>query len=143
MTWRFDHLGIVTKSLQKGRKALIPLGVESWTETVTDPVNGVHIQFGRDRAGVVFELLEPVDENSPVYPALTSGKAILNHVAYIVPELEPAAEIFRRGGYAPAGEPKPAIAYGGARIQFFVTPARFIVELVEAPGHEHLFVPAA
>ena len=46
-------------------------------------------------------------------------------------------------GYAPAGEPKPAIAYGGARIQFFVTPARFIVELVEAPGHEHHFIPDA
>ena len=143
MTWRFDHLGIVTKSLQRGRKALAALGVEAWTEAVTDPVNGVHIQFGRDRAGVVFELLEPIDEDSPVYPALTSGKAILNHVAYIVPELEPAGETLRRGGYAPAGEPKPAIAYGGARIQFFVTPVRFIVELVEAPGHEHLFIPNA
>ena len=143
MTWRFDHLGIVTRSLQRGRKSLAPLGVEAWTEAVTDPVNGVRIQFGRDRAGVVFELLEPIDESSPVYPALSSGKAILNHVAYLVPELEPAAEELRKGGFAPAADPKPAIAYGGARIQFFVTPLRFIVELVEAPNHIHNFIPIA
>ena len=37
--------------------------------------------------------------------------------------------------------PKPAIAYGGRRIQFFVTPMRFIVELIEAPYHRHEFAP--
>ena len=143
-SWRFDHLGVVAKSLARGRKGIeSALGVSGWTEEVVDPVNGVRLQFGRDRAGVVFELLEPLDENSPVYPALTSGKAILNHVAYLVPNLDEAAASFRRSGFAPAGEPKPAIAYGGARIQFFVTPVRFIVELIEAPDHNHLFIPLA
>lgn len=141
--WRFDHLGVVAKSLARGRKGIeTALGVSGWTEEIVDPVNGVRLQFGRDRAGVVFELLEPLDESSPVFPALASGKAILNHVAYVVPDLGSAAGLLRRGGFAPAGEPKPAIAYGGARIQFFVTPLRFIVELVEAPEHTHLYIPS-
>jgi methylmalonyl-CoA/ethylmalonyl-CoA epimerase len=130
--WTFDHLGLVTKSLARGRKGIGgALGITAWTPEVRDPVNGVILQFGRDRAGVVYELLEPIDETSPVHAALSTGKAILNHVAYLVPDLT--------AGAAPTSEPKPAIAYGGAHIQFFVTSARFIVELIEAPTHRHEF----
>jgi hypothetical protein len=35
----------------------------------------------------------------------------------------------------PLGEPRPAVAFGGARVIFFLTPLRMIVELVETePG---------
>lgn len=139
--WRFDHLGLVVKSLAAGNKHLTNvLQVKEWTAPVTDEVNGVHIQFGRDPAGVVYELLAPIDENSPVYAALKGGKAILNHVAYITDDLEAAAGHLVRNGCGSTGQPNPAIAYGGARIQFFVTPLRTIIELVEAPNHTHSFV---
>jgi len=140
LKWQFDHLGLVARSLAKGRRGIgEALGISHWTEEIEDPVNGVRLQFGRDRAGVVYELLEPLDATSPVYPALASGRAILNHVAYLVPNLGGAAEILRSGGAGPTSEPKPAIAYGGARIQFFITSVRMIVELIEAPGHQHHF----
>ena len=141
--WQFDHLGVVVKSLAKGRKALGgALGIERWTAEVRDPVNGVLLQFGRDRAGVVYELLEPLDETSPVWRALADSKAILNHAAYLVPDLAAGAEHLRRSGWGPVGEPKPAIAYGGARIQFFVSPVRMVVELIEAAGHQHDYLAA-
>jgi len=137
---QFDHLGLVVKSLAKGRRVLHEtLGVQDWTEEFRDPTNGVLLQFGRDPAGVVYELLEPLDETSPVYPALAGGKAILNHVAYRVADLIAETERLRRAGSAPAGEAKPAIAYGGKRVQFFVTPLRFVIELIEAPAHTHLY----
>jgi methylmalonyl-CoA/ethylmalonyl-CoA epimerase len=137
---QFDHLGLVVKSVAKGRKALTStLGITQWTAEFSDPVNGVLLQFGRDPYGVCYELLEPLDEASPVFPALNGGKAILNHVAYLVPDLTAQADHMRRSGCAPTSEPKPAIAYGGKRIQFFVTPLRFVIELVEAPGHQHLY----
>lgn len=139
--WQFDHLGLVVKSLARGRKAIgEALGVERWTAELRDPVNGVLLQFGRDRAGVVYELLEPLDETSPVWAALREGKAILNHVAYLVPDLTAAGDHLRGAGWAPAGEPKPALAYGGARIQFFVSPVRMVVELIEAAGHQHAYL---
>jgi len=138
---QFDHLGLVVKSLAKGRKTLAAtLGIQEWTEQFDDAVNGVRLQFGRDPSGICYELLEPLDENSPVYPALTAGKAILNHVAYLVSDLAAAGSRLRAAGSAPTSEPKPAIAYGGKHIQFFVTPLRFVVELIEAPAHEHRYV---
>ena len=66
---------------------------------------------------------------------------ILNHVAYQVTDLAAAAAHLQKEGCARTGDPKPAIAYGGCRIQFFVTPMRFIVELIEAPDHRHEFAP--
>ena len=142
-TWRFDHLGVVVKRLSKGRERMSALlSITDWTAPIEDVVNGVRLQFGRDLAGVVFELLEPLGEDSPVYPALQSGKAILNHVAYRVPDLAAGAAHLTAAGAARVSEPKPAIAYGGRPIQFFVTPLRFVIELIEAPDHVHAFTLA-
>lgn len=141
---QFDHLGLVVKSVAKGRKVLSGmLRIQEWTEEFRDPVNGVLLQFGRDPAGVAYELLEPLDESSPVYPALANGKAILNHVAYLVDDLGEAGEHMRRSGCAPTSKPKPAIAYGGRDVQFFVSSLRFVIELIEAPGHTHAYRPLA
>jgi methylmalonyl-CoA/ethylmalonyl-CoA epimerase len=135
---QFDHLGVVVKSVAKGRNALAEvLSIEEWTAEFRDPLNGVLVQFGRDPAGVVYELIEPLDVTSPVYTALTTAKGILNHVAYRVADLSVAAERMRSTGCAPTAEAKPAVAYGGRNIQFFITPLRLIVELIEAPDHLH------
>ncbi len=139
--WRFDHLGLVVKRLAKGRERMSALLlIDDWTAPIEDVVNGVLLQFGRDPAGVVYELLEPLGEDSPVYEAMRSGKAILNHLAYRVPDLAAGAVHLATAGAARVSDPKPAIAYGGRLIQFFVTPLRFIIELIEAPNHEHGFV---
>jgi len=139
---QFDHLGLVVKSVAKGRIAISKmLNISQWTAEFRDPLNGVVLQFGLDPAGVCYELLEPIDEFSPVYPALRNGKAILNHVAYRVTDLARQSEHLRRAGCAPTSDPKPAVAYGGRPIQFFVAPLRFIVELIEAPDHQHAYLP--
>lgn len=140
----FDHLGLVVKSLANGRNTLAEvLSIRDWTDEFRDPVNGVLLQFGRDPAGVVYELLEPLDDKSPVYSALVTAKGILNHVAYRVADLSAHAGHMRRTGCAPTSDPKSAIAYGGRRIQFFITPLRLIIELIEAPNHAHLYRPLA
>jgi len=141
---QFDHVGMVVKSLAKGRDALSEmLGTVQRTQEFRDPVNGVLLQFLRDPSGVCYELLEPLDETSPVYPALVGGKAILNHVAYRVDDIRTQGERLRLAGCAPTSEPKPAIAYNGRPIQFFVTPLRFVLELIEAPDHQHKYLPAS
>src|SRR5688500_17541613 len=109
---RFDHLGLVVRQLERGRHHLnAGLGIVRWTAEIIDPINGVRLQFGRDPSGVVYELLEPMDKNSPVYSALERGKGILNHVAYRVPDLQAEQERMRAAGWARTSAPKPARAY--------------------------------
>jgi methylmalonyl-CoA/ethylmalonyl-CoA epimerase len=83
--------------------------------------------------------LEPLGESSPVRVALSDRRALLNHVAYLVPDLADAAAKLRSQGCVPTGAPRRAIAYGGRSIQFFLTPLYFLLELIEAPDHEHAF----
>ncbi|HWU72889.1 MAG TPA: VOC family protein [Sphingomonas sp.] len=139
--WHFDHVGVVVKTLDRGRKHFVhALGVSDWTDPIEDPVNGVHLQFGRDGSGMVYELVAPLDTGSPVAGALAARKNLLNHVAYRVPDLAEAAAGLREARCFPTAEPKPAIAFGGAMIQFFVTPIDTIVELIEAPDFAHDFI---
>jgi methylmalonyl-CoA/ethylmalonyl-CoA epimerase len=135
---RFDHIGILADDLQSGRAVLNQcFDIHHWTEEVQDDVNGVFIQFCRDSSEICYEVVAPLNDQSPVIEALTARRNILNHVAYLVCDLQAEAIRLRRAGTYAAGPPKPAIAYGGRRIQFFVTPLRFILELIEAPDHNH------
>jgi len=139
---KFDHIGIVAESLERGRKGLTDCFlIQQWGEEFSDPVNGVYVQFGRDAAGVCYEIVAPLNSGSPVQAALAGRRNILNHVAYLVKDLEAERARLRAAGVRPAGPAKPAIAYGGRRIQFFVSPLCFILELIEAYDHEHLLYP--
>lgn len=137
---RFDHIGVVAKTLQEGRAALESyFPIAGWTGEFTDSINGVFVQFCRDTSGVCYELVAPLGDRSPVHGALNAQHNIVNHVAYLVSDLSAEARRLQVAGAIPIGKPKSAIAYGGRRIQFFVTPMRFLVEIIEAPNHQHQF----
>ena len=140
----FDHLGLIVPDLAGGRDFLASaLGVVRWTPAVDDERLQVRVQFGSSAAGsMVYELIAPFGERSPIANALRSGKHILNHVAYRTADLEKAGQRLRSQGCYPAGDAQPAMAYGGKRVQFFVSPLRFVIELVEKPEHQHAFEEA-
>jgi len=137
---KFDHIGLVVRSLALGREALSPIvEIRAWTDEFIDPIQRVSVQFGRDSSNICYELIAPQGDGGPVAKALSSGRNILNHVAYLVPDLSEAGGRLRDAGAVPTADPMPAVAYGGSRIQFFVTPLRFIIELIESSGHEHRY----
>jgi len=137
---KFDHLGVVVPTLNEGRAHLsAALQVAEWSREFADPLNGVFVQFGRDRLAMCYELVAPLGSNSPVALALRKREAILNHVAYRVDLLEPQVNRLRDLYFHPLGTPKPAVAYEGRNILFLMSPLNFIVELIEHPAHEHVF----
>jgi methylmalonyl-CoA/ethylmalonyl-CoA epimerase len=137
----FDHIGIVVRTLQSGREYLSSLmGISEWTAEFDDPVIKVSVQFGRDASGICYELIAPFGEGSPISNVLTNRVNILNHIAYSVADLEAEASRLAASGAVPTGPAQPAMAYGGKSVQFFYTPLRFIIELIEAPHHQHGYV---
>jgi methylmalonyl-CoA/ethylmalonyl-CoA epimerase len=134
----FDHIGVVVRTLRTGRKYLSSLvGISEWTTEFRDPGIKVCVQFGRDRSGICYELIAPFGDDSPINNALKDHINILNHMAYLVSDLEAEAMRFRLAGAVPTGPAQPAVAYGGRRVQFFYTPLRFIIELIEDSDHRH------
>jgi methylmalonyl-CoA/ethylmalonyl-CoA epimerase len=141
LTLELDHLGLIVPDLATGRTFLASaLGVTHWTTTVEDPTLGVSVQFGATPGHqLTYELIAPLGETSPIANALRAGKHILNHLAYLTPDLEASGERLRAAGCHPAGDPQPALAYESRRIQFWMSPLRFVIELIEKPGHRHSF----
>ena len=139
---QFDHIGIVVRDPEAGRKMLADaFMIERWTEVFEDPVNDVFVQFGLDASGICYETVAPLSAHSPVRRALADGVNIVNHTAYLVADLAGQAARLRRAGFLPVAEPRPAIAYGDAHIQFFMSRTRLLFELIEAPAHRHQFGP--
>lgn len=128
----FDHIGLFVGDIETGRRQLAALlPIERWTEVIDDPGMNVRVQFGLDRSAIRYELVAPLAEPNPVSGVLATGKNILNHVAYRCADLESAMETLRRQGAVPLGRPQAAVAFNGSRVAFYLTPLRFIIELVE------------
>jgi methylmalonyl-CoA/ethylmalonyl-CoA epimerase len=136
-----DHLGVIVPELEAGRAFMTrALGVTRWTVVTKDEGLGVYVQFGTAGAGgLTYELIAPLGEGSPVGNALRAGKHLLNHVAYLTEDLDVTGERLRVEGCYPVGEAKTAVAYDGCRVQFWMSPLRFVIELVEKAGHRHVF----
>lgn len=131
----FDHIGLFVADLEAGRaklSALLPIADES--DPIDDAGLKVRVQFCYDTLGICYELVAPFGEGNPVSGVLESGKAVLNHVAYRVVDLQAEAARLRREGAIPLGPARPAVAFGGRDVMFFLTPLRFIIELIEEGG---------
>jgi methylmalonyl-CoA/ethylmalonyl-CoA epimerase len=138
---KFDHIGIATTTLAQGRYLFEKaLGVEAWTAPICDEVNDIWAQFGRCPAKICYELVAPLSPRSPISSVLSKKINVLNHIAYLVGDLTLGAERLAGAGFVAVGPARPAIAYGGSPIQFFVAPNRLLIELVEAIDHQHDFV---
>jgi len=129
---RFDHIGIFVGDLEGARaKIESVLPVHTWGSVFDDRGLNVRVCFGEDDAGLRYELVAPLGSPNPVSGVLKSERNILNHVAYRVDDLDLAAAAFRATGAVPTGPAKPALAFAGARVMFFLTNLGFMIELIE------------
>jgi methylmalonyl-CoA/ethylmalonyl-CoA epimerase len=144
LAYAFDHIGVVVPAVDWGRPRLAPLwGVDAWTQVFSDPIHKVIVQFGRDASGIGYELVAPLSDDAPIAQALSKGQNLLNHVAYRTPDLATAAGVLRGQGCIPLGRPAPAVAFGGQPVQFFLTPVRIILEVVQGAATVHRFEQGA
>ena len=136
----FDHVGIVVPDLEFGCTALTgTLRPRAWTQRFDDVRLGVSVRFAQDIAGVVYEVIAPLGSNSPILSALAKGHHI-HQLAYRTSSLDRAVMRLRIDRWAvPTGTAVPALAFGGARVQFLMTRLGFVIELIESDCVVHEF----
>ncbi len=131
---QFDHICLVVPDLASGEAYCREvLGLTRFSVAVEDPLQKVWVQFVHDEGGLCYELVAPATEDSPVTQVLKTRRNVINHLAYRVPCLAESAARLRDQRHLPLGPSQPAIAFGGAHVQFFLSPLGHIVELIEAP----------
>ena len=80
------------------------------------------------------ELLEPVDETSPVCKILDKNGVMPYHTCYIVVDIDNAIAELRTQRYIQVSKPAKAVAISGSRVCFMFNKNVGLIELVEKPA---------
>jgi methylmalonyl-CoA/ethylmalonyl-CoA epimerase len=131
---KFHHIGVAVANLEKALQSYRDIfDYRVLSGPFKDPIQGVSVCFvgSAEEGNVQIELVEPLAEDSPVSAAIKKGIGAY-HVCYEVRSMEAALDHMRANRCLVLGAPVPAVAFEGRQIAWLYTPARQLVELVEA-----------
>ena len=127
---RIHHVGYLAKSIDKTEKKFFELGYEVEHATKYDEIRDIKIEFLRNGDYRV-ELIEPMGENSPMYPLLKRYKNTPYHFCYEVDDMDKAIEELEGKHYTVIHEPAVAPCIDGKKVTFLNNISMGIIELVE------------
>ncbi|MBQ4220432.1 MAG: VOC family protein [Butyrivibrio sp.] len=127
---KIHHVGYLAKSIDKTEKKFFELGYEVEQPTKYDEIRDINIEFLRNGDYRV-ELIEPMGENSPMYPLLKRYKNTPYHFCYEVDDMDKAIEELEGKHYTVIHEPAVAPCIDGKKVTFLNNISMGIIELVE------------
>lgn len=127
----FHHIGIACRDLDKTKAFYLQQGYTAMP-TVDDPLQHVRISFLNKEGAPRLELLEPLDEQSPVARTLATAGVTPYHMCYEVSDLESAIAELRTQRFLLVNGPVPACALENRRIAFMFQKNTGLIELVES-----------
>lgn len=136
--WAVNYAGLFQiQSYRCGNKkhradgVFIYRGGYTATVPVVDPVQDVRICFLSKEGMPTVELLQPVDDKSPVNNVLKKNGTAPYHCCYAVDDMEQAIRDLESQKYMIVSMPAPAVAFGGDRVCFLYHRYVGLIELVE------------
>ena len=133
-SFKFHHIGIAVKDIS-ATSAVYVAGGYKRSDTIFDPNQNVNICWLTKDGMPVVELLEPVDETSPVNKILEKNGVIPYHTCYVVDDIELAIKELRKVKYVVVSKPVEAIAINGCKVAFLFNKNVGLIELVGAPAN--------
>ena len=127
----FDHIGIACRDIEKTKAFYLDMGYEA-SPVVEDPIQHVRISFLAKSGEPKLELLEPLDEQSPVARTLDTVGVSPYHLCYRVENIEEAIAQLRAQRFLLVNGPVPACAMENRRVAFMFQKNNGLIELVEA-----------
>ncbi len=127
---KFHHIGVAVFSIEKTAKIYVEAGYRQ-SATVFDSIQNVNICFLTKENMPTVELLEPVDEHSPVNDTLRKNGVTPYHTCYEASDLAQAATELQKKRIFPLGGATEAVAFGGRKVQFFYNKNIGLIEIVE------------
>lgn len=132
-SFKFHHIGVAVKDID-ATATVYEQGGFKRSASIFDPIQNVNICWLTKEGMPTVELLEPVDEKSPVNKTLEKNGVTPYHTCWIVPNIEEVAMQLRKQRYVMVSKPAVAVAFCGSRVAFFFNKAVGLIELVEEPA---------
>lgn len=127
----FHHIGIACRDIAKTQAFYLGQGYTA-SPIVEDPLQHVRISFLEKEGAPRIELLEPLDDKSPVARTLATSGVSPYHMCYEVEDIEAAVNHLRGQRFLLVNGPVPACAMDDRRIAFLFQKNTGLIELVEA-----------
>lgn len=132
-TMKFHHIGVAVKEIEKTAAVYVQGGYKQSVITF-DPVQQVNICWLAKEGMPTVELVEPVDDSSPVCKTLAKTGVTTYHTCYRVEDIEKAITELRKMRYVVVVEPVEAPAIMNSKVSFLYNKHVGLIELVEAPA---------
>ena len=131
----FHHIGIACRDIAKSQAFYISMGYRA-ADVIDDPLQHVRVCFLEKEDAPRLELLEPLDDQSPVARTLATVGVTPYHLCYEVEDIDAAITALRGQRFLPVKGPLPACAMEGRRVAFMFQKNIGLIELVESSSHE-------
>jgi hypothetical protein len=128
---RFHHDGVATRDLAKDRREYELLGFRTEGPIWDDQLHGVRALF-LTLGPMRVELLEPIDESSPVHAHLKRGIKIYHH-AFTCRDVARTTERLVAARARVVSPPKPALPFQNRPVAFLLLLNGLLIELIEDP----------
>ena len=127
----FHHIGVACRDIEKTKVFYTETLGYSAAPTVNDPLQRVKVCFLAKDGEPRIELLEPVDETSPVNRTLKTVGVSPYHLCYEVDDISLAVAELREQRFLLVSGPVPACAMDGNKVAFMYSKKNGLIELVE------------
>ncbi|HOJ43833.1 MAG TPA: VOC family protein [Syntrophorhabdaceae bacterium] len=139
---RLNHIGLIVKDIDEYKRLFSAIGLDNVTIPACDTtqkVKGIFVDLGFDNQAHI-EILEPIDETSPVINFLRKRGGGLHHLCFEVEDIEQKSEELVKKGFKMVCPVVDCFAYDEnfqrkcsqpTRIAFFMLSDRLLIELLE------------
>lgn len=128
------HIGMVVKDINHHYQKYFKeaLGFDEISQTFTDEKIGVKVAFINMNNKIFLELVQPIDEKSPVFNFLQKRGQTLHHLCFEVDNVESMCNELRNKNYMITMPPTPAVAFEGRSVAFLISAdENYLIELVQ------------
>lgn len=127
---KFHHVGYAVSDIEKARKEFTESGYHV-TDTVIEPVQRVYVAYARKDGNPTIELLQPLDDKSPIVKILAKNGPTPYHICYAVSDIEAAIRELRNRKYLPLAKPIPGRGLDDALMVFMFKKEIGLIQLVQ------------
>ena len=127
--YNFHHIGSLTGSISSSEKIFELMGF-SFYKTIYDPIQEVHLSFGKNDSDIIIELVKPIP-NSTVENLLKKNGPGPYHLCYEVGSIQNEEQVLKSIGFICVKKPQKAIAFDNRLVAFFYNPSYGLLELLE------------
>lgn len=126
----FHHIGIAVFSIEDAKPYYLDAGYDV-SETICEYTQKVKVAYARKEGSPTIELLEPLDNTSPVVNILNKNGCTPYHICYAVEDLGIALKEARLKGFMPLAKPVPGHGLGDALMVFLYNKNVGLIQLME------------